>query len=334
MAPATNKQVKLAEFSMDESLGHVQVVEGDIPEPKQGEVLVNVYLRPVNPTDIILLKTGWGGAVPLPSNPGSDGVGKVVKNGPGASKYKEGQRVSAAPWPQFQGKGSWAQYVCVPEKDLVFVPEGLSDQTAAQIFINPMTVYGMLQESAVPKGEYLLQTAATSVLARQMVDLAKHYGINTINIVRRKEAVDELKQNGVEHVINSETDDILKRVKEITGGKGAYGAIDAIGGAQSQKIVASLRKNGKYILYGALDTAPVQAANMDILAQTKVVTGFLIYDWIEQPKKQDIIKEVVGLLEQKVLVPHSGKSFKLEDVKDAIRDTVKTGRGAKVFLEG
>lgn len=54
------------------------------------------------------------------------------------------------------------------------------------------------------------------------------------------------------------------------GGKGAYGAIDAIGGAQSQKIVASLRKNGKYILYGALDTAPVQASNMDILAQTKV----------------------------------------------------------------
>ena len=54
------------------------------------------------------------------------------------------------------------------------------------------------------------------------------------------------------------------------GGKGAYGAIDAIGGAQSQKIVSSLRKNGKYILYGALDTAPVQAANMDILAQTKV----------------------------------------------------------------
>ena len=49
------------------------------------------------------------------------GVGKVVKNGPGASQYKEGQRVSAAPWPQFQGKGSWAQYVCVPEKDLVCV---------------------------------------------------------------------------------------------------------------------------------------------------------------------------------------------------------------------
>ena len=59
-----------------------------------------------------------------------------------------------------------------------------------------MTVYGMLHEHNIPKGEFLLQTAATSVLGRQMMSLAKHYGINTINVVRRKEAVDELKSLG------------------------------------------------------------------------------------------------------------------------------------------
>lgn len=73
MAPKTNKIVKLDEFSFDDKLSHVQVVDASIPEPKEGEVLVNVYLRPVNPTDVILIKTGWGGAVPLPSTPGSDG---------------------------------------------------------------------------------------------------------------------------------------------------------------------------------------------------------------------------------------------------------------------
>lgn len=62
--------------------------------------------------------------------------------------------------------------------------------------INPMTVYGMLHEHNVPKGEFLLQTAATSVLGRQMISLAKHYGIHTINVVRRKEGVDELKSLG------------------------------------------------------------------------------------------------------------------------------------------
>ncbi len=58
----------------------------------------------------------------------------------------------------------------------------------------------------------------------------------------------------------------------IAGGKGAYGAIDAIGGATSPKIVASLRKSGKYILYGALDTSPVSASNTDLLSLTKVIS--------------------------------------------------------------
>lgn len=54
------------------------------------------------------------------------------------------------------------------------------------------------------------------------------------------------------------------------GGKMAYGAIDAIGGAISPKVMKSLRKSGKYILYGALDPSPVSASNGDLLAQTKV----------------------------------------------------------------
>lgn len=62
--------------------------------------------------------------------------------------------------------------------------------------INPMTVYGMLHEHNIPKGEFLLQTAATSVLGKQMIALAKHYGVQTINIVRRQEAVEELKSLG------------------------------------------------------------------------------------------------------------------------------------------
>ena len=47
------------------------------------------------------------------------GVGKVVKNGSGASKFNEGQRVIAVPWPQFQGEGTWQQYVAVKEENLV-----------------------------------------------------------------------------------------------------------------------------------------------------------------------------------------------------------------------
>lgn len=54
----------------------------------------------------------------------------------------------------------------------------------------------MLADLAVPKGEWLLQTAAGSVLGRQVIQLAKHYGVKTINVVRRKDAVAELKELG------------------------------------------------------------------------------------------------------------------------------------------
>lgn len=65
-----------------------------------------------------------------------------------------------------------------------------------QFLVNPVTVVGMLEELAVPAGEYLLQTAAGSVLGRQMIQVAKHRGIKTINVVRRQELVAELKALG------------------------------------------------------------------------------------------------------------------------------------------
>lgn len=55
------------------------------------------------------------------------------------------------------------------------------------------------------------------------------------------------------------------------GGKMAYGAIDAIGGKMSPKVVASIRKSGTYMLYGALDPSSVSASNSDLLANTKVL---------------------------------------------------------------
>lgn len=62
---------------------------------------------------------------------------------------------------------------------------------------SPITVYGMVAEVlAVPEGEWLLQTAAGSVLGRQIIQLAKHRGVKTINVVRRPDLVDELKALG------------------------------------------------------------------------------------------------------------------------------------------
>lgn len=107
------------------------------------------------------------------------------------TKLKEGQRV--VPFLLHhgeQGNGSWQEYVSVAEDYVWPVPDSVSDESAAQIVINTWTAFGMVEDLKIPKGEYLLQTAAASVLGRYVIQLAKHYfGIKTINVVRRKEQV-------------------------------------------------------------------------------------------------------------------------------------------------
>lgn len=333
------KAVHLTKFAGDEFLDHISVVDVPIPEPGEGEVLVNIYLRPINPTDVLFMKGAYGGGFSLPRVPGSEGVARVVKSGPGATKFSAGQRVVAAQWPQFSTGGTWTTHTVVPESILFPVPDDVTDEVAAQFFINPVTAYGMLKELGVPAGEWLLQTAASSVLGRQVIQLAKHYGIKTINIVRRSDAVQELKDLGADEVIATDKEDIVERVTAITGGKGAYGAIDAVGGPQSSKIIAALRKGGVYIVYGLLDMNPLQINTADLMVQRKTARGFIIYDWIEDATtdKAAVVAEVLKLLADKVIVPYSGKAYPIADVdqvKEAVAASLAVGRGAKLFLQG
>ena len=71
--PSQYDAFEVQQFDATNWKQHSRIVQRDVPEPKQGEVLVAPYLRPVNPTDGILVRTGWG-TVPLPAVPGSDGT--------------------------------------------------------------------------------------------------------------------------------------------------------------------------------------------------------------------------------------------------------------------
>jgi NADPH:quinone reductase-like Zn-dependent oxidoreductase len=214
------------------------------------------------------------------------------------------------------------------------VPDSIDDKTAAQFFINPCTAYGMLHEAQVPKGEYLLQTAANSVLGKQIISLAEHYGIKTINVVRRKDAVDEVKQAGGTEVINLESEDLVKRVQEITGGKGVHAALDPIGAKLTTSIIAAMGDGGKYQIYGALQPGPLEVDRMELMMKGKWVGGFVIYRWIERPDKEKVVQEVFDLLEKKVIKVDLGKSYPLEQFKEAIKEADKSGRRDKKFLEG
>jgi NADPH:quinone reductase-like Zn-dependent oxidoreductase len=337
---ATNKAIQLANYHAGSPT--LEVVELDIPTPGAGEVLVKITLRPVNPADGFVAMGVYPGFTPAKDNvnpvAGLEGTSTVESVGEGVTKFSIGQRVVGAPFPSVQaGNGTWQQYLVASEDSLVAVPDSVPDESAAQFFVNPVTVVGMLNVLDIPAGEYLIQTAAGSVLGRQMIQVAKHKGIKTINVVRRAEQAAELKALGADEVIVSTEEDIPARVMEITGGTGAYGAIECVGGELFGPISDSVRAGGTAIIYGAMSGLTATFSIPAVLFKGVTVKGFWLIPYIDSLGKEErakFMQEVMQLLADKVIVPYAGQKFPLEEAAAAMAEAQKPARGGKVLLEG
>lgn len=339
----TSKAVQVHSFSMEDPVSGLKVV--DLPKPTLPEddpeaVLVKLCLRPVNPADIFSVMGVYPGFQPstLPAVPGLEGYG-IVED-PGKTNFKAGQRVAGGPFPVVAGNGTWQQYTIYPASSLVPVPDEVSDESACQFFVNPVTVYGMLKELNIPKGEYLLQTAAGSTLGRQVIALCHHFGIKTINVVRRPEQAEELKDTLLKEgdaVIVSTEEDVGKRTMEVTNGAGAYGCIECVGGDLFASAAAGVRAGGIILLYGAMSGLTITVGIPDVLFRGVDVKGFWVSAWLDRKsagEKKEVLSAVMDLMAKKVIEPYSGEKYKLEDVVEAIGKATSTARGGKVMLEG
>src|SRR5215212_11458521 len=196
------------------------------PEPGAGQVLVKMRARAINPSDLLTVRGLYGSLPEPPATPGLEGMGEVAELGEGVTHLRAGQRVIP-----LGVAGTWQEFVVAPAAQLIPVPDPISDRTAAQFVVNPLTAWIMtVEELALQPGEWLLQTAAGSTLGRVVLQIAKQRGFKTINVVRRREQGEELKALGADEVICTDEEKIAERVKEITGKEGLRKAIDAVGG--------------------------------------------------------------------------------------------------------
>ncbi|GBF96447.1 hypothetical protein Rsub_09246 [Raphidocelis subcapitata] len=201
----------------------------------------------------------------LPAVPGFDGMGVVEAVGAGVTGVSPGQRVTARPWPADEGNGSWQRYCTLKAERLVPVPDAVSDEAAAQFYINPVTVVGLLEASAVPKGGYLIVTAAGSTLSKMLLSTAKAEGIKTIGVVRRQEQAEEVLAAGATAVVCSSTEDVAARVKELTDGAGAHAAVDSVAGDLSEALGSALRPGGCVVIYGLMGGTTFKGAALACL---------------------------------------------------------------------
>ena len=191
------------------------------------------------------------------------------------------------------------------------MPADIPDEQVATFFVNPATVLAMVRHVLkVQRGEWLLQSAAGSTLGRMMIKLGRHDGFKTLNVVRRREAIDELKAMGGDAVISSEDGPIDEQVRRIVGQEGVRHAIDPVGGETGTAVLRSLAAGGRLLLYGTLSGEPISIDPRLMISRKATVEGFWFGHWMRErsiPSLLLVFREIATLIRKGVLDSEIGR---------------------------
>ena len=230
----------------------LKLVEEPIPEPKPNEVRVKVLAAGVARADILMRMGQYPGAVPgYPYTPGYDIVGVIDEQGEGTSKFTPGMSVIA-----LTEIGGYAEYLCLPEEDLVSVPKDLDPAEVVCLALNYLTAYQMLHRFAnVQLGESVLFHAAASGVGTAQLQLGKLAGLSIYGTASKRKH-DVVTQLGA-IPIDYQREDFVERIRSLTG-NGVDAVFDPVGGSHLWRSFRTLREQGRLIAYGEMAIAGVQ----------------------------------------------------------------------------
>ena len=222
----------------------LSVEERPLPELGEGQVVVAVEASPINPSDLGMLLGPMSpagltrdgddlvGSVPAELLPrvrdrldkplpvGNEGAGTVVAGVP----ELVGRRVALF------GGSMWADYRVADAGAVVELPDDVSTQQGAALFINPLTALAMVETMRAEGHTALVHTAAASNLGQMLVRICADDGVPLVNVVRKPEQVELLRGIGAEHVVDLSQPDFADQLTEAIRATGATLGFDAVGG--------------------------------------------------------------------------------------------------------
>lgn len=211
--------MKAALFDEFGELDNIKIGTMDKPEPGEGEVLVKVKAAGVNPVDAAVARGMLKDAIPteFPFIPGWDVAGVVEENGFSARRFNEGDEVYAyARRPTVQ-KGTFAEYVSLPESYLAKRPASVSMEEAGGIPLVGLTAYQSIFDAGNLKdGETLLILGASGGVGTLAIQLAKSVGARVIGVASKKNH-DYMKKLGADETIDYADAHVGKQVSELSG---------------------------------------------------------------------------------------------------------------------
>ncbi|MFF8670181.1 zinc-binding dehydrogenase [Streptomyces sp. NPDC015242] len=321
--------------------------EPECPRPGPGQVLVRLLVRPVHPGDLAGVEgmPGFPDDQPEVRTPGVEGMGVVESVGPDVRALRPGRRVAVFPAP-----GTWADYVVVAEHLAVPVPDGISDETAALMLVNPLTLrmlYRAVDSALGGEEGAVLQTAAGSSVGRLVSAGAIRHGLPLINLVRSAAGAQRMRElHPTLPTIATCDDDWREQVRHHAGDRGVRVVLDCVGGAMTRDLAELLAEGGTLISYGQLGTGTTPLERLPLIGRALTVRGVSVLHWPSRTPEEraqdvafalDLARNTPDLLEVaatydladfRAAVEHARRPAKTGTVLLTTSQAPRAGRGA------
>jgi len=276
-----------------------------------------------------------------PLGVGLEGCGQIVALGEGVPKGFLNKKVAFSNDPhtnKFQG--SWRQYITLQAVPQQFIPFGdaIEYSRIASVFVNPLTALGFLDVCKKNQHKVIVHSAAASSLGKMMIKLFSQHGVEIINLVRRDEQVDQLKQLGAKYVLNTEAPEFNESFKKLVAGLKPRAFFDAIARDFTGRIIQFLPDGSTAYIYGALNLGPVGGLAVDqFVFSLKHITGFWLTAWLNSLSTEERAQALGAVARDIASGGHVFGSnvvaeFGMEDWKLAITESQRLASSGKVLI--
>ncbi len=286
-----------------------------VGDPGRGQARVRHTYVAVNFIDIYFRRGTY--PLPLPNGLGSDAVGVVEAVGEGVTDVRIGDRVGYLLGPQ----GAYADVRVMPADVLIPLPAGVSDSAAATLMMKGMTAqYLFRQVYPLKGGETILYHAAAGGVGLIACQWARALGVTMIGTVSTDEKAAVARANGCVHTIVTSREDIAKRVREITDGRGVSVAYDSVGRDTLMASLDSLQPRGALVSNGT-SSGPVVIDTMLLAMKGSiwVTRPAMIHYAAPRAKMLEMANELFGLVQSGKIVSEPAQTFGLADAAEAHR---------------
>ena len=307
----------------------LKVEERDAPPVGPGEVRVSVKAAGASFVDGLMAAGRYQFPMPPPYVPGGEAAGVIEEIGDGVTDWSVGDRVFASTM-----VGAFADSMVLRDRQLFRMPDGLDFGRAASF----LQVYGTAwfafrRRTIVRPGEVVLVTGAGGGVGLAAVDVARSLGARVIAVASTEEKRALAIAAGAEAAIDSSSEDIKVRARELTDGQGVDIVYDVVGGEVSEPSLRALKFDGRFCVVGFTGGIAKVPLNL-VLLNNRTVVGVEWGGWVMRSPAENraMVEEVVDAISAGSLRPVAPVERPLEDAGAVLADLLERRAAGKIVL--